>query len=483
VRSIRRHLTGWLLAGIGTTVLTSGVVGFVVARAGLISEFDRGLAFKAQALGTLLVEHARGIELEFDDEVMPEFHRHRKPEYFQVWLDDGRTLEKSYSLLEAHADLPQLAGALNEAITLNLGLPDGRRGRAVGLVVPVDRSEALESLPSVRGRPPLATVVVARGRQGLDRAIAHLAWWLGGAVVVACLAVVGVVALAVGRGLRPLVRLGDDVAAIDAARLSARVPTEGQAREIRPLSSKLNELLARLDDAFERERRMTSNLAHELRTPIAEVRAAADVALKWPDDAVLQRDAVRTAHDVAVRMGAVVDALLRLSRTHAGTDGPDWQGADVGAIVQAALGEAARRAEARRLRVTISGAAGSCARTDPAIFGLIARNLVDNAVAHTRDGGTIASTVANGGGAVVWTIVNEPVELERSDVTRVGEPFWTKDTARSPGGHSGLGLALSRVAAAAIGVAITFEVDAGAFRATVRIPTDRSDSLAGRASE
>jgi signal transduction histidine kinase len=133
--------------------------------------------------------------------------------------------------------------------------------------------------------------------------------------------------------------------------------------------------------------------------------------------------------------------------------------------------------------VTISGASGARARTDPAIFGLIARNLVDNAVAHTRDGGTIASTVANGGGAVVWTIVNEPVELERSDVTRVGEPFWTKDTARSPGGHSGLGLALSRVAAAAIGVAITFEVDAGAFRATVRIPTDRSDSHAGGASE
>jgi two-component system sensor histidine kinase QseC len=278
------------------------------------------------------------------------------------------------------------------------------------------------------------------------------------------------VAVTVRRGLRPLVRLGDEVGAIDARSLSSRLPTEGQAREIVPLSAKLNELLARLEDSFERERRMTSNLAHELRTPIAEIRAATDVALKWPDDPVLQKDAIATAHGVAVRMGGAVDALLRLARAGARAAEPDWQDVDLSGVIDAALAARGPAASAAGLDVVAEALAPLRARTDAGLFALIAGNLVDNAVSHTPRGGRIESRLENGGAAAVWTLRNAPVDMSREDLGRVGEPLWTQASARSTREHAGLGLPLARAVADLLGIALEFGLDGRQFRATVRVP-------------
>ena len=85
------------------------------------------------------------------------------------------------------------------------------------------------------------------------------------------------------RELKPLQALAAEAAGIDAARLSARFATEGLPGELAPIAARLNELLARLEDSFERERRFSSDVAHEFRTPVAELRSLAELAIKLPD--------------------------------------------------------------------------------------------------------------------------------------------------------------------------------------------------------
>jgi signal transduction histidine kinase len=91
-------------------------------------------------------------------------------------------------------------------------------------------------------------------------------------------------------GLSPLNQLANQAASITADSLATRFPTEIWPGELTPISSRLNDLLERLEQSFERERRFSADLAHELRTPIAELRSLAELALKWPEDCITKHE-------------------------------------------------------------------------------------------------------------------------------------------------------------------------------------------------
>lgn len=466
--SIRRRMTLTLLVVCSLLWGCGGVVLYLVLRAGLVAEFDQALEATALTLQPM-TEFTQGrIEFDAGGELMPSFGRSApRPDYFQIALPDGTTLARSPSLRKK--DLSQGDGRLTHA-AWDVTLPDGMRGRA-RVVRFVPKTDEDEPPASAEGPGPgEVSLVVARHRADLDHRLFLLAiaMLLVGASTAGATA--AVVTIVVGRGLRPLSGLAARAGAIDASSLQLRFPTEGLPAELSPIALKLNELLTRLEASFSRERRFSADAAHELRTPIAELRTLAEVSLKWPVDGEAARAALTDALAIALQMESIATNLMALTRCEGGLLPSRSETVDLGSLMEEVWQPLAEQARVKRLSVTMSVPASAAFVTDPAALRAIISNLLSNATEYSPVGGTIHLRAEGGNGMVRLAVSNTTVDLGKSDLPHLFERFWRKDPSRSSSLHSGLGLSLAKAYADSLGMQL---------RADLSGPEELTVTLAG----
>ncbi len=472
MRSIRRELLGGLLLGLALLVAVVGGTLRVTLADALTEQYDRGLLARAESVALPLELHelegddGPEIEYDFQADAMPSFVGGPHAEYFDLWLADGEEYGRSPSL-GLENQMPPAFPATSTPRYRDLALPDGRPGRAVEITVPVGFDDDGPDLPEEL--LPRMTCVVASTRADLDAQLASLdlRLALAGAGVLALAALV--VLWAVRRGLAPLRRLDRQVAAVDAAHLDARIDVEGAPAELTETTTRLNELLARLEDAFAKERRMTAAMAHELRTPIAELRSASDVARRWPDDAELSRELADTAHDVALRMSEAVEAIMHCCRIEAGQERPQVERIPLRDLLDELWRPHGDAADARGLAFRNEVPDDAVAVTDRGLLGLALGNVLSNA-ASFADGGEVRARVEQNGAGPELSVSNEARHLVDDDLARMAEPFWRKDAARTVGRHSGLGLTLVTSLTTALGCRARLGLEQGRFVVRVGIP-------------
>lgn len=458
LQSIRRRLIVSLLAGSGLLVLILGLGASAVIARRLRQEFDHSLLAKARALATLTKQLHEEVEIDFADELMPEFEAPSQPEYFQLWLADGTLLERSRSL--GSRDLPRFEDLSGSARFRDLRLPDGRPGRLIEIAfVPQQEDDDLFSETALDptappGRRRSAVLAVARGREQLEALIRSL---YGATIGIALLLMAGIALLvhfAVRGGLAPLEEIGHQVQALEAERLDSRVALARPVRELAPIVEQLNALLARLGAAFERERQFASDVAHELRTPVAELRNLAEVGERWPED----REAVvaffKDARSIARQMERTVSSLLALARCEGGIEQTERRELSVSELLGEVWAALEPEAAARALRLELTAPATPIV-SDREKLHLIVTNLLSNAVTYSPAGSTVACTAQVDGGTLEITVANPAPHLTPADVPHLFERFWRKDAARSNGHHAGLGLALARSFATLLGLDLT----------------------------
>lgn len=499
MRSIRRHLLWTLLLGVLISTVASGHFVYTRTQRLLIEQYDAVLLSKSKTLLSMLEVDEGYLEFNYADAFMREFEVAGTPhsgsavrgaddqdaaEYFEIWY--GEASVRTSGTLKDGQGLPRQVGALAAPAFFDLILPDGRSGRAIGVFAPVilddEQDDALGAAGPGAGdgrqEEPAepnnvadvqVDLVVARSRSELDHALARLRGTLflsGGALGVLVLLVVF---LGVGRGLRPIAQLGQEVAAIGPARLSARVVDTNLPIELAGMATKLNELLARLEAAFLRERRVTGNIAHELRTPISELRAAAEVARRWPDDPELAMAAIETAAAVSVRMGNLIDGLLRLARIASGEATERKDPIDLGALVEDCWVSHAKTARRRGIQFVNRSGQGPLILSDRDLLAHAISNLLENAAHHGSAGSTIVcESEVDPDGRFRWSVDNETEGLSEEDLAHLTEPFWQKDAARSDG-HSGLGLALVSSIANALDMTLDLELTESARGQALRL--------------
>jgi signal transduction histidine kinase len=434
LKSIRRVLEERLLAALVALLLVSGVALYLLIRARLVAQFDGGLEAKARLLAAQLKYEGPRLDADFVERPTPELKPGRAAEYVQLEGRTGQILFRSPSLGRA-ALVPR------ETAPADTILPDDRRGRVIAVEVAPPLEVNREALvPPTEAHPPVR-LVLAQGRQSLDAALdAVLAALLAvGLLVLAGLA--AVVVRVVPAGLRPLQRVAARAADIDASKLDARFPQADLPAELAGICARLNDLLGRLQVSFARERRFASNVAHELRTPITELRAAAQVALLWPEGGELAQHALGEAVDVATQMDRIVSNLLTLSRCEQGRELVAFETVDLASAAREGWRPFAAEAARHGLKVQMTTPPVDVA-TDRSLLGQILTNLFANAVTYTPPGGEIACVLADAGGQVALTVANTTDALDPGDLPHLFEPFWRKDAARSDRDHVGLGLAL-----------------------------------------
>lgn len=288
----------------------AGVVYWVMARS-LWEGFDAVLVSTARMITGSIEQGKENITLEIDEHELPEFFRAVRPGYFQLWREDGETLSRSPSL--QGANLERFGGEPGSPVFWSIRLPDGRPGRAIGLqLVPKIDDEVKEPLPRQQ-----VTLVVARETASLKTEVAFLRWLLaattGGVILLSLLGG----AIVVRQGLRPVKELASHIARIRQQDLSTPIPTDHLPTELVPVVRRLNDLLQRLEEAFQRERSFASDAAHELRTPLSGLRSTLEVALTGPRKSEDYRQAMLECLDIIRQTQKMVDNLLALTRLEA----------------------------------------------------------------------------------------------------------------------------------------------------------------------
>jgi signal transduction histidine kinase len=462
MRSLRARLLLWTLSAVTVLLAGSGIFVYQAIRSALSNNFDELLVTSARTICGFVEQTPEDLKVEVDDRQVPEFQRTVRPDYFQMWREDGRVLAQSKSA--QGAGLARIDGPPEQFVFRSLRLPDGRPGRGVGLSF----GPKMDEDAGANAIPRRVTLVVARETAALDAEIAYVRWLLfaatGGTIVLAL--VTG--AMVVRQGLRPLDRLAARISAIRDDDLSASVPAEGMPSEMAPVVERLNDLLRRLEAAFRRERAFSADVAHELRTPLAGVRCTLEVALTRPRAADEYRQAASECLEIVGRTQQMIDHLLALARLEEGRTAPRQEIVRLGEFVDDALRPLADAVKARGITIDNRVPADLGCAADRENLQLILANLLENAAEYTNERGLITLSAVQAGDTVEFSAANTGCRLTDEEASQVFERFWRGDKARSKTGiHFGLGLVLVQRAAAALGGAVRAHVSNGTF--TVRL--------------
>ncbi|MDJ0976397.1 MAG: ATP-binding protein [Planctomycetota bacterium] len=478
--SIRRRLTLVLAVGFALLIAATGIVLAAEIKARLTDEFDAALLAKARALAALTEQEGGQIEFDYAPEHMPEFEREEAPEYFQFWLEDGQVLLRSTRL---QADLPIGAGTAAAPAPADIVLPDGRAGRALTLryvPLPPEEEEDPEDvvdpssvMPDLDGLG--LVLVVARGRASLDELIGRVRLAIFGVGGIAMLLAILLVWRALASGFAPIHAIASQVEQLDADSLGTRVTLPHTPRELNAVVVQLNALLHRLDDSFERERRFTGNVAHELRTPLAELRSLAAVGAQWPEDKASVVEFFEDVRQITGRMETTITDLLLLARCQAGIEQAQLGRVDVAEAVDETWRGLAQTATAAGLSFRRDIPAGLEVETDGGKLAIILANVLGNAVSYARPKTTIRATADVAGDRVVLGFSNAADPLRPEEIDRLTEPFWRRDASRSSEEHAGLGLALVQALTTVLGWDVRFDQDAeGRFHVHLSGPSSAS---------
>jgi len=283
--------------------------------------------------------------------------------------------------------------------------------------------------------------------------------------------------LLTGYTLRPIAELRRGAAEVTATGVPRDLPVPPARDEVRSLAVTLNDMLSRLADAQQRQRDLVSDTAHELRSPIASIRAQLEVALDHPDGL----DWAETARDVhadTLRLARLTEDLLLLARLD--EHHLRLKPTDLAALCESV---AARYATAR---VPVRAEAAAPGSTKPCVVAgdqdALARllvNLLDNAVRHAASRACVS--VREDGGWAVLTVTDDGPGIPPEDAERVFRRFARLDDARARAGEdstgeegAGLGLAIVRSTAEAHGGTVSLGDAGPGLRAVVRLPLTSS---------
>jgi len=244
---------------------------------------------------------------------------------------------------------------------------------------------------------------------------------------------------AVRRGMLPLRRLGSALARREPQALQP-VVVHGAPAEMQPMVDALNGLFGRIGALMESERRFTADAAHELRTPIAAIRAQAQVALGEVDDA-LRRHALQATLQGCDRAVRLVEQLLTLSRLEA-ADAPALAGLDLSALVRSVVGELAPQALRKRQAIELQAEATQRVQGEATLLAVLVRNLVDNAIRYSPPGASVNVAVRGDAASVRLTVEDSGPGLGEAELQRLGERFFRVVGSGEQG--SGLGWSIVR---------------------------------------
>jgi two-component system heavy metal sensor histidine kinase CusS len=247
------------------------------------------------------------------------------------------------------------------------------------------------------------------------------------------------------RGIRPLKNVVETARRISSATLAQRIPLDEYPVEVATLAKTFNEMLDRLEDSFARLSQFSADIAHELRTPVNNIRGETEVALARSRSVEEYREVLGSCLEESVRLSDLIGSLLFLAQTETPDAHLNVEKVDVCRLLSTVHDYFEAIATDREVALRVECAEGIWTDGDRALLQRALGNLVSNALAHTPPGGSVLLSARPASEGVQLDVADTGVGIPSEALPRVFDRFYRVDPARSPqSGGTGLGLAIVR---------------------------------------
>lgn len=431
--TLTSRLTAFFLAALAVVLAGFSVTLYLLARGHLYREADDRARAALDALTAVAEVEPGGVEWDARNRTL---HRENGPIHWQVRGPDGGIVDQSDGSAEVTPDGEHWAVATRRI--------DGRVGP------PTD--------PKLH---PYLTLYTAIPLDPVHAALEQLALTLvGTSVGVWLVALVGS-RWVCRRALRPVTAMAADVKSMSAEDFAGRLPVPPTHDELAALGASFNDLLNRVREAYERQRRFTGDASHQLRTPLAALLGPVEVCLRRPRDAEEYRRVLAAVQVQGQNLRQIVESLLYLARSDADAVLTDLEPIDLRDWLPAHLESYTDHPRSSDVHAEFAGGP-AVVRVQPPLLGQLLDNLLENALKYSAPGSpvTVVATAADSG--VTLTVEDRGAGIATADLPHVFEPFYRSPAARSDGRPGvGLGLAVARRIAAAFGSTLTATSELG----------------------
>ena len=466
--SIKGRLFVWIFAFTSLFLIAVALVIYHEVSEIVLGVTDLTLHAKAQMITGLIYEEENELELELEEGASGEYSIPRSGHYYKV-LMDGNPFSASTSLVDSGFDLAAGAVATKDAgqgekLLTSIG-PDGEPIRVLqydfndfGKTFRILVAESLtDSLVMMQEFKKFLFVTIPSG-----------------------ILIVSLMAMWIARcSLKPLEQFSGKIGAITHKNLAERIDTGAETRELEGLAGSFNDMLDRLQMAFESEKRLIADASHELKTPLSIINLQCDVLLQRKRTAEEYIEALNTIRLVAEGINAIVQDLLLLARLDSGIlSSKEFETVSINDCINKTAAMIQPFVEQRSIQLVKTpgfdiSVAGNAESLTEAFL-----NILENGVKYNNDSGVLEISTSWNGVEAVISIRDTGVGIAIEDQCRIFDRFYRSDATRNADGN-GLGLSIAKAIIEAHGGRITLESEPGSGSTfTITMPGFCADNAA-----
>jgi heavy metal sensor kinase len=426
--SIRWRLTLWYGASIAAMLGVFSCLLYLLMHRQAIARIDAGLAEEVKEI-RLEIELAKNIE-EFAAAAQARFSQHA--------LYDFLITDHLQHVVFASPDV----AAHESLVRASKSSPSGQSTQEIEDLgkYRITRTKLQTSFGEL-------TICVLSSLVPLHDDLKTLQWIMAGLSPAGVVFAIAVGQFLTGRMLKPVQQVVDVANAIDISRLDQRIHVSNPHDEIGKLAIALNSLIMRLEQAVTEIRRFTADASHEIRTPIATLRAEAEAALRSARSPEEHVRVLEVIVDEAAKLSRLTDQLLQLSRYDAGIAFSARDAVQLDALIHDVVDQLQPFASNRGVTLTCNAEASAEVSGDDVRLSQALFNVIENGIKYSRPGGQVNVRLYVDETDVVIDVVDRGVGIAPGDTSRIFDRFYRCDPSRqSDGGGTGLGLSIAKTA-------------------------------------
>ena len=464
--SLALRLTAWYVSSSFAILLIATISLYLILIGHLRREQDAFLADKVRIICDMLERRPENLG-DLNEEVEQTWAPRQYARFYVRIIDQTGTVISESPSMNAHLAMAAFPGpvALGRGVAAPVSLTGLAGGwfRAVSARTPIGTDGTRSATVQVALSTETARELIIGYRQTLLLVL--------GAGLASC----GLAGYWVARvGLGPLREIAATARRVHSSNLAERLDVEGLPAELSALASQFNQMLVRLEESFGRLSRFSADIAHELRSPVNNMRIEVEVGLSRVRTADEYRDALGSCLEECGRLSRIIDSMLFIARAEDPRTQIMTESVDVSRELERVREFFEAPALDARVELLVICAPGIRAKLDRLLFQRALNNLVGNAIRYTSPGGRIAVTAAREASELRVDVTDTGVGISPENLPHIFDRFFRADPARTTAsGNVGLGLAIVKSIVSLHGGSITARSQAGEGTCmSIRLPAE-----------